>query len=102
MESKNELVVGLDVGSNSVGWAVVELHGQKLEKIHAMGSRIIPMGDEKKEFEQEKKGRPNPYKASQQEQFRSTVQANRSVPSGNPYPTVRRPVTTSVRPSSAK
>ncbi len=52
MESKNELIVGLDVGSNSVGWAVVEMNGERLEKIHGMGSRIIPMGDEKKEFEQ--------------------------------------------------
>ncbi|MBL0126581.1 MAG: type II CRISPR RNA-guided endonuclease Cas9 [Flavobacteriales bacterium] len=52
MESKNELIVGLDVGSNSVGWAVVEMNGEKLEKIHGMGSRIIPMGDEKKEYEQ--------------------------------------------------
>ncbi len=52
MENKNELIVGLDVGSNSVGWAVVEMNGEHLERIHGMGSRIIPMGDEKKEFEQ--------------------------------------------------
>ncbi len=52
MEKQNELVVGLDVGSNSVGWAVVEMNGERLEKIHGIGSRIIPMGDEKKEFEQ--------------------------------------------------
>lgn len=52
MQNENELVVGLDVGSNSVGWAVVEMNGEHLEKIHGMGSRIIPMGDEKKEFEQ--------------------------------------------------
>lgn len=52
MENKNELIVGLDVGSNSVGWAVVEMNGERLERIHGMGSRIIPMGDEKKEFEQ--------------------------------------------------
>jgi CRISPR-associated endonuclease Csn1 len=52
MEEKNELIVGLDVGSNSVGWAVVEMKGESLEKILGMGSRIIPMGDEKKEFEQ--------------------------------------------------
>ncbi len=52
MEQNNELIVGLDVGSNSVGWAVVEMNGERLEKIHGMGCRIIPMGDEKKEFEQ--------------------------------------------------
>ncbi|MCO5275050.1 MAG: HNH endonuclease [Flavobacteriales bacterium] len=52
MQKENELVVGLDVGSNSVGWAVVEMDGEKLERIHGIGSRIIPMGDEKKEFEQ--------------------------------------------------
>ncbi|MBS1939625.1 MAG: type II CRISPR RNA-guided endonuclease Cas9, partial [Bacteroidetes bacterium] len=52
MQNENELIVGLDVGSNSVGWAVVEMSGERLEKIHGIGSRIIPMGDEKKEFEQ--------------------------------------------------
>lgn len=52
MENENELIVGLDVGSNSVGWAVVEMNGERLEKLLGMGSRIIPMGDEKKEFEQ--------------------------------------------------
>lgn len=52
MAEQNELIVGLDVGSNSVGWAVVEMSGERLEKIHGIGSRIIPMGDEKKEFEQ--------------------------------------------------
>ena len=40
MDDKNELVVGLDVGSNSVGWAVVEMNGERLEKIHGIGSRI--------------------------------------------------------------
>ena len=52
MNNGNEMIVGLDLGSNSVGWAVVEMNGDKLERIHGMGSRIIPMGDEKKEFEQ--------------------------------------------------
>lgn len=52
MNNENEMIVGLDLGSNSVGWAVVEMNGDKLERIHGMGSRIIPMGDEKKEFEQ--------------------------------------------------
>jgi CRISPR-associated endonuclease Csn1 len=57
MGKKNELVVGLDVGSNSVGWAVVEMNEDEngkvqLEKIHGIGSRIIPMGPELKDFEQ--------------------------------------------------
>jgi len=57
MEKKNELIVGLDIGSNSVGWAVVELNEDEygkvqLEKIHGIGSRIIPMGPELKDFEQ--------------------------------------------------
>ncbi len=52
MKNDNELLVGLDVGSNSVGWAVVEMNGERLERILGIGSRIIPMGDEKKEFEQ--------------------------------------------------
>ncbi len=55
MESKNELIVGLDVGSNSVGWAVVEMNGERLEKIHGIGSRIIPMGPELKEYEEGKR-----------------------------------------------
>jgi CRISPR-associated endonuclease Csn1 len=57
MEKKNELIVGLDIGSNSVGWAVVGLNEDEsgkvqLEKIHGIGSRIIPMGPELKDFEQ--------------------------------------------------
>ncbi len=55
MGNKNELIVGLDVGSNSVGWAVVEMHADRLEKIHGMGSRIIPMGPELKEYEEGKR-----------------------------------------------
>ncbi|MBK9274350.1 MAG: type II CRISPR RNA-guided endonuclease Cas9 [Flavobacteriales bacterium] len=55
MEKKNELIVGLDVGSNSVGWAVVEVNAERLERIHAMGSRIIPMGPELKEYEEGKR-----------------------------------------------
>lgn len=55
MENKNELIVGLDVGSNSVGWAVVEMNGERLEKIHGIGSRIIPMGPELKEYEEGKR-----------------------------------------------
>lgn len=59
MKEQNELIVGLDVGTNSVGWAVVELNEDEngnvqLEKIHGIGSRIIPMGPELKDFEQGK------------------------------------------------
>lgn len=55
MNDKSELIVGLDVGSNSVGWAVVEMNGERLEKIHGMGSRIIPMGPELKEYQEGKR-----------------------------------------------
>jgi 5-methylcytosine-specific restriction endonuclease McrA len=53
--NNNELVVGLDVGSNSVGWAVVEMEGDRLVRIAGMGSRIIPMGPELKEYEEGKR-----------------------------------------------
>ncbi len=52
MQNENELVVGLDIGGNSVGWAVVEMSGDRLKTIHGMGSRIIPMGPELKDFQQ--------------------------------------------------
>lgn len=35
-------ILGLDLGTNSIGWAVVN-EGEKLEGIEATGSRIIPM-----------------------------------------------------------
>lgn len=54
MEKHNELIVGLDVGSNSVGWAVVEMDGDRLKEIHGMGSRIIPASDDTKNFQQGK------------------------------------------------
>jgi CRISPR-associated endonuclease Csn1 len=46
-------VLGFDLGTNSVGSAMVEFdkEGQLLEILHA-GSRILPMGQEKTEFEQ--------------------------------------------------
>lgn len=38
-------ILGLDLGTNSIGWAVVEIdHEKKLVRIIALGSRIIPMG----------------------------------------------------------
>lgn len=54
MENNNELIVGLDIGSNSVGWAVVEMKGNDLKKLHGMGSRIIPSNDDTRNFEQGK------------------------------------------------
>ncbi len=38
-------ILGLDLGTNSIGWAVVEIdHDNKIVRIIALGSRIIPMG----------------------------------------------------------
>ncbi|MBS1629152.1 MAG: type II CRISPR RNA-guided endonuclease Cas9 [Bacteroidetes bacterium] len=46
-------VLGLDLGTNSIGWALVEQDIEKKEgKILGMGSRIIPMGAELSKFEQ--------------------------------------------------
>ena len=36
-------ILGLDLGTNSIGWAVVD---DKNNKISGMGSRIFPMGVE--------------------------------------------------------
>lgn len=37
-------ILGLDVGTNSIGWALVEInHENKIVKIIALGSRILPM-----------------------------------------------------------
>lgn len=45
-------ILGLDLGTNSIGWALIE---QDLEKkqgnILGMGSRIIPMGTDKQDYE---------------------------------------------------
>ncbi|MEZ4790746.1 MAG: HNH endonuclease domain-containing protein [Flavobacteriales bacterium] len=54
MNGTNETIVGLDIGSNSVGWAVVEMKGNALVKLHGMGSRIIPSNDDTRNFEQGK------------------------------------------------
>ncbi len=54
MQNKNELIVGLDIGSNSVGWAVVAMKDNELVKLHGMGSRIIPSNDDARNFEQGK------------------------------------------------
>ena len=39
----NKKILGLDLGTNSIGWALIEPENQK---IIGMGSRIIPMGAE--------------------------------------------------------
>ena len=37
-------ILGLDLGTNSIGWAVVEIdHIKRIVRIIALGSRIIPM-----------------------------------------------------------
>lgn len=51
---KQEKIIGLDIGSNSVGWAVVTMQGNELVELHGMGSRIIPSNDDTKNFEQGK------------------------------------------------
>lgn len=51
---KQEKIIGLDIGSNSVGWAAVTMQGNDLVEIHGMGSRIIPSNDDTKNFEQGK------------------------------------------------
>lgn len=51
---KLEKIIGLDIGSNSVGWAAVTMQGNELVELHGMGSRIIPSNDDTKNFEQGK------------------------------------------------
>ncbi|MCI0448201.1 MAG: type II CRISPR RNA-guided endonuclease Cas9 [Chlorobi bacterium] len=47
-------ILGLDLGTNSIGWALVEKpeNDTKQGKILGLGSRIIPIGDDKTNFEQ--------------------------------------------------
>jgi CRISPR/Cas system Type II protein with McrA/HNH and RuvC-like nuclease domain len=46
-------ILGLDLGTNSIGWALVEQDfDNKKGQILGMGSRIIPMGEELSKFEQ--------------------------------------------------
>ena len=49
---ENKKIVGLDIGTTSIGWAVIsQIEGGKT-KIEGLGSRIIPLAtDEKNEFE---------------------------------------------------
>ncbi|MCQ2276421.1 MAG: type II CRISPR RNA-guided endonuclease Cas9 [Bacteroidales bacterium] len=45
-------ILGLDLGTNSIGWAVVETNKEnEPSKILGMGSRIIPMGSDKNDYE---------------------------------------------------
>lgn len=45
-------ILGLDLGTNSIGWSLVELHDNSDEgRILAMNSRIIPMGTDKIDYE---------------------------------------------------
>ncbi len=44
----NKKILGLDLGTNSIGWALVNKENQK---ILGMGSRIIPMGTDKQDYE---------------------------------------------------
>lgn len=41
-------ILGLDLGTNSIGWALVD---SETKKILGMGSRIIPMGTDKQDYE---------------------------------------------------
>lgn len=46
-------ILGLDLGTNSIGWALIEQNFEDKEgKILGLGSRIIPMGAELSKFEQ--------------------------------------------------
>ncbi len=47
MENK-KTILGLDLGTNSIGWALVDTQNSK---ILGMGSRIIPMGTDKQDYE---------------------------------------------------
>ncbi len=45
-------ILGLDLGTNSIGWALIQQDFENKEgKILGMGSRIIPMGTDKQDYE---------------------------------------------------
>jgi CRISPR-associated endonuclease Csn1 len=49
-------ILGLDIGTNSIGWALIEKDSEKNEgRILGLGSRIVPMGEDKGNFESGKK-----------------------------------------------
>ena len=41
-------ILGLDLGTNSIGWALID---KEKQQILGMGSRIIPMGTDKQDYE---------------------------------------------------
>jgi CRISPR-associated endonuclease Csn1 len=45
---KTKKILGLDLGTNSIGWALIN---KDEEKVLGMGSRIIPMGTDKLDYE---------------------------------------------------
>ena len=48
MGKKNKKILGLDLGSNSVGWALLEQKDGKVSKIIDIGSRIFNKAVEEK------------------------------------------------------
>ncbi|MGL1102815.1 hypothetical protein ACSTLM_01220, partial [Vibrio parahaemolyticus] len=49
----NKKILGLDLGTNSIGWALIEKNTENFTgRIIDIGSRIIPMGAEVTNFEQ--------------------------------------------------
>ena len=43
----NKNILGLDLGTNSIGWALISRNNETLEnKIVKLSSRIIPMGED--------------------------------------------------------
>ena len=47
MIAKNKKILGLDLGTNSIGWALVEIdHEKKIVRIIGLGSRILTMDTE--------------------------------------------------------
>ena len=44
-------ILGLDLGTNSIGWALIEEENNILQKIKGIGCRIIPEKDEHRDFE---------------------------------------------------
>ena len=43
MNNKKNYILGLDLGTNSIGWALILIDEKKQIRIIALGSRIIPM-----------------------------------------------------------
>lgn len=51
--NNGKMILGLDLGTNSIGWALIRQDSEnKQGEILGMGSRIIPMGQELSKFEQ--------------------------------------------------